>query len=47
MDKLIKYKRPDRIYQVKEEFWALNIKISRDHMSERIGNNREYIVSEI
>ena len=47
MDKLIRYKRPQKIYQVKEEFWTLNIKISRDYMSERIANNREYVLSEI
>lgn len=47
MDQLEEYKRPHTIYQVKPEFWALNIKVSRDHMSERLYNNSEYIINSL
>lgn len=47
MAKMAVYKRPDIIYQVKPEFWSLNIKISRDHMSDRLENNPEYIENKL
>ena len=47
MDKLEWYKRPAAIYQVKPEFWSLNIKISRDHMAERLYENPEYILNQL
>jgi hypothetical protein len=43
MNELPDYKRPHTIYQVKPEFWALNIKVSRDFMSERLYKNQDYI----
>lgn len=47
MAKMAVHKRPDRIYQVKPEFWALNIKVSRDYMTERLYENQEYILNEL
>lgn len=43
MNELPDYKRPHTIYQVKPEFWSLNIKVSRDRMSDRLYENQEYI----
>ena len=37
--------RPEVVYHVKPEFWALNIKVSRDHMSQRLLDNHEYIIN--
>jgi len=45
MDEMEEYKRPHTIYQVKPEFWSLNIKVSRDYMAERLYKNSEYILN--
>ena len=39
------YKIPQSIYQVKPDFWSLDIKISRDFMAERLYKNSEYIIN--
>jgi len=43
MNELPQWKRPHTVYQVKPEFWSLNIKVSRDYMSERLYKHEEYI----
>lgn len=45
MAKIAVHKRPDTIYQVKPEFWALNIKVSRDYMTERLYENQDYVLN--
>ena len=47
MAKIAVHKRPDTIYQVKPEFWSLNIKVSRDYMAERLYKNPEYILKTV
>jgi hypothetical protein len=44
---IIKYKQPQKIFQVEDAFWSFYTKVVRSKMSERITEHRECVLTSI